>query len=410
MPQLDYSLLGPRVDFDARVRDGMELGRTMVKRQRAQNALEALVRDPSNREARSVLMVEAPEVALKFEEAAYQRAERQRKADFRGGYSNFLLDREGVTPAAPQATALPSPGGVPAGAPSLQANALASIAPVAAQTGAMPSPAGIAPEAPAAPQPKGRGFEQTAAWRRMVQADPEAAMTVRANLSKITKEELEIANETTDQSLEMLATVRDQASYDAAKQRARAMYERNGQDPSFLDTMPAEYSPETIHALRTQAMETKDLLAALRQERRLEWDVEDDQIDNERSAEDSASLRSYRDAQVGLGRERNRISVESSERSARTSRENRRDTPAATVLNERGEVVVAYPDGRTTTLRNSRPATGQGRSRRNPGGSAVGASGSIPATSAAPIAEGTIIRKPGTNERMKRINGRWVTI
>jgi hypothetical protein len=86
-------------------------------------------------------------------------------------------------------------------------------------------------------------------------------------------------------------------------------------------------------------------------------------------------------------------SAANAELAAQTSRQNRANTPVGTVLNERGEVVVAYPDNRVTTLRGSKPvSTGRGRAGRGAGG----------------VPDGTVIRNPQTGQTMVRRGGRWV--
>ncbi len=92
-------------------------------------------------------------------------------------------------------------------------------------------------------------------------------------------------------------------------------------------------------------------------------------------------------------------SVASSERAAGASRYNRDNTPVSRVLNERGEVVLTYPDGRVQTLRNSRPmpTTRGGRAGRGGGSGRAGG-----------VAEGTVIRNPTTGQTMVRRGGRWV--
>ncbi len=76
-----------------------------------------------------------------------------------------------------------------------------------------------------------------------------------------------------------------------------------------------------------------------------------------------------------------------SQRSAETARENRGNTPAAQVLNGKGEVTLVYPDNRVTTLRDSKPIGGKKTVRP-----------------AAP--DGTIISGPGGKKMIKR-GGQW---
>ncbi len=89
-------------------------------------------------------------------------------------------------------------------------------------------------------------------------------------------------------------------------------------------------------------------------------------------------------------------SIASSERAAGASRYNRDNTPVSRVVNERGEVVLTYANGRVQTLRNSRPIP----TTRNGGRRAGRAGGGV--------AEGTVIRNPTTGQTMVRRGGQWV--
>lgn len=114
------------------------------------------------------------------------------------------------------------------------------------------------------------------------------------------------------------------------------------------------------------------------------------------------ALREYGPTAVGAKRElremENRQSDINNQRTTDAARFNRANTPVATMTNERGEVVAAYPTGRVTTFRNSRPGSGGGGGRGRQGGAGRAA------------AEGTVIRNPQTGQKLVRRNGQWVPL
>jgi len=114
------------------------------------------------------------------------------------------------------------------------------------------------------------------------------------------------------------------------------------------------------------------------------------------------ALKEYGPTAIGAKRElremENRQSDINNQRTTDASRFNRANTPVATMTNERGEVVTAYPTGRVTTFRNSRPGSGGGGGRGRQGGAGRAA------------AEGTVIRNPQTGQKLVRRNGQWVPL
>lgn len=68
---------------------------------------------------------------------------------------------------------------------------------------------------------------------------------------------LEIARKVTDFAVQQLSTVRDQATYDIAKQRYNQTLQQYGLPPQEL---PPTYSPETVRDLQMQVLSTKEQL------------------------------------------------------------------------------------------------------------------------------------------------------
>lgn len=380
----------------------------MRERRDLQDAMVRLSSNPDDPEARKVVLALSPQSLYALEEAAHKRGERQRAGEFRSAHTDYLL---GGGSAAPNALS-PSPTGAPPEQPA-PANALLGMVAPGPAAPAAPAPQngmpGIitgygggtfnldgsvaTPAAPGSTEPASpSAIDRTGAWRRMVRADPAGAQKIRGELAKMTTLEVDAVNATNDQALEILATVSDQSSYEVAKERARAMYQQYGQDPSLLDTLPADYSPDTIRSLRTQAMETKDLLAALRQDRKLEWDIEDDEIDNQRDDRNVDSQVGYREGQLANTRRGQDL----------TDTRGRRGQDIGSRDRQRGQDMgsrdrIRGQDTSSTDRRRGQDLRGRGRGPgRGGGGNAV-------------VAEGTVIQGPNGQKAVRR-GGRWVPV
>ena len=151
--------------------------------------------------------------------------------------------------------------------------------------------------------------------------------------------------------------------------------------------------------LRTQAEQYADSLGAERGSQEWGGAVRDHAL-REYGPTANAEKRTLKSWELGQSDTNNRRTTDASRYSADTSRDNRNNTPAATVVNGNGEVVLVYPDNRVTTLRDSRPTP----TTRQPGGGRGRAAG------AGEVAEGTIIHHPRTKQRMVRRNGKWAKL
>lgn len=127
------------------------------------------------------------------------------------------------------------------------------------------------------------------AWRQYVQFDPEGAIDFRSTSQDWQKEQFEQVERMNDAWLQILSGVSDQASYDRAKNKARALFGSLGMRFDDYD-VPEQYDPAVVTQARMEATSTKDQLAAIRADRKLEWDMEDDRIDNERMDRNTDSL------------------------------------------------------------------------------------------------------------------------
>lgn len=159
-----------------------------------------------------------------------------------------------------------------------------------------------APSVPTGPKPFADAAEPmsgSSAREQAIRANPEGFLTFQGKRLDVTKRDLENHRELNGMAMQLLGGVQDQATYDAAKQRALQLYSSFGQDASqFIAGLPAEYSPELVESLRLQGMETDKQMLAIARENRLEWDIEDDRLDNERADESATSLDRYRSGQL----------------------------------------------------------------------------------------------------------------
>jgi hypothetical protein len=155
------------------------------------------------------------------------------------------------------------------------------------------------------------------AWLAYAQADPKGAMEARKTETewqserlKLNKAGLEEHQAVNSAAIQMLNGVTDQASYDRARADSARLYDQYGYEHPEL---PDEYHPELVNALRHRALEIKDDIAADLNERKQQWQQQDDRIDNarddrrvaitDRSARstDARGWRADRRAQVRFG-------------------------------------------------------------------------------------------------------------
>lgn len=206
------------------------------------------------------------------EDRSYQLAERDRIRDAREARAAYMLAgpprRNALVSAADQQPLPPPP---------VTANALVAPAP--------------------STQP---GSERDDAFARFAQADPEGAAASRREEATTAFQRLRNYQSMNEMSMQWLAGVSDQAGYDQARRRSRALLEQFGEDPSAIDQLPAQWTPQLGEQLRMQGMSASRQLAGQLQRMRLEWDIEDDQLDNERADEALGDLSEHRRQTRGL--------------------------------------------------------------------------------------------------------------
>jgi hypothetical protein len=111
---------------------------------------------------------------------------------------------------------------------------------------------------------------------RAASADPEKFITFQGKRLDATKTDLSNAIQLHDMSMQLLGGVHDQASYDQAKASARSLYAQYGKDFDSLN-LPDTYSPDLVHDLQMQGMDTSKQLSAIARENNVDSQIEDRQ-------------------------------------------------------------------------------------------------------------------------------------
>jgi hypothetical protein len=133
-----------------------------------------------------------------------------------------------------------------------------------------------------------------------------------------------------------------QPSYDAALQQARE---------AGLDTfsMPAEYDSARVNSIEMQALSAKEHLSQQREDRKLDWNIEDDQIDNTRADRNVDSEVGYRHGQLANTRRGQDLTDARVRGSA--SNKIRGDRQG---LNDGSSAVAVGPNGHQIVVKNGR--------------------------------------------------------
>ena len=171
------------------------------------------------------------------------------------------------------------------------------------------------------------------ALARLAQADPAQAFAIEDRERKATKDQLDLEHQLNNAAINMLARSRDQQSYDQMKARASQLYGQYGIDLADFG-LPDVYDPDAVHGLLLSALDTDKRLAAERGAQRLAWDMEDDQIDNERADRNTDSVINSRDASTAQGWQRVGIQRENMNR---TDARGRRGQDIASADRRRGQ-------------------------------------------------------------------------
>jgi hypothetical protein len=218
---------------------------------------------------------------------------------------------------------------------------------------------------------------------RLVRADPEGFLTFRGKQLDMTAKQLKSINDLHNSAMQILGGVHDQESYDAAKQRIGSLYGDVGLDASALK-LPDTYSPDTIHGLQMEGMDTSKQLAAIARENRVKIYGANTEADNARADRNLRSLETYRNRMGSKGQGAGKASGGPKNENALYTSIMSKWTAGQPVNAQEREFVRAYE------LRHG------GAPKRGRGGVSAG--------------NGAIIRNPKTGERMQLQNGQWVPI
>lgn len=369
-----------RIDVPGSFQRGLDEGRARKQASDLRTALAAHAANPGNPEALRVIAAINPQMAAGLEDQAYQRQERQRAGEFRSAFGDYVAARPQpnalgslVTgPAIPvrptddkyqEPTMGPPPEfsvAVKRGAPTQ--NALAPSQPVAFAV-------------PAGPDPR------IAARERALRADPEKFLTYEGKRLDIDADRLKQLRALNESAMQILGGVHDDATMQAGKVRARAMYQQFGVPTDFIDQIPDAYSPELVRSFQMQGMDTAKQLAAVARENKLGWDVEDDLLDNERADRNTDSQIETREGQLALGQDRNAIARERNDLTRTDPRRvapQRRPDPQPSPSSVIGRIMAKQAAGQTLTPAEQRTLD-EHRAPRGRGGRGRGRGGAAPA-------------------------------
>lgn len=418
---IDFSLLGKAPDIGASFQQGMQQGRALRMQRDRDGALAAYGQNPNDPRAMATLWQADPALAAQLETLNQKRSEFTRAGEERNALTDFFVARNspgqpGALPTRPTTSNALSGLAEPSSPVPQPVNALSALTPAPAQLpmsvgqpsllgggmmesdnaqgGAVPAPVMSAPVMPGATAPaRVRDSRADDALMRLARQNPETAFKVQAEELKTDKARFELAETRLDLIGRLAGSANDQASYTAALQRGAAM----GIDVS---TLPQEFDPAAVDAIRMQALDGKEQLAAARADRKLDWDIDDDELDNERDDRNVGSQIETRQGQLAntrrgqdLSDARGRRGQDLSDARGRrgqdlTDSRGRRGQDVTDARGRRGQDIGDKRGRESASFR----GTG-GRGRRGGGGAGT---------------SGARIVNPQTGKAMVLRNGQWV--
>lgn len=315
---IDFSLLGKVENPGDALQRGMQQGRALRMQRERDSALAAYGQNPNDPRAMAAMWQADPALASQLETMNQRRSEFTRAGEERSALTDYFVARNGpgqpsALPIRPTQSNAFTGLAAPISPVPQPVNAFSALNPAPAQSpagigqgsvfgaspmnsdntqGALPAPISPTPLMPTATGPAGdRASRADDALMRLARRNPEAAFKVQAEELKTDKARFELAETRLDLIGRLAGSAVDQASYTGALQRAAAM----GIDVS---TLPEQYDPAAIDAIRMQALDGKEQLAAMRAERKLDWDIEDDELDNTRDDRNVGSQIETREGQL----------------------------------------------------------------------------------------------------------------
>lgn len=118
---------------------------------------------------------------------------------------------------------------------------------------------------------------------------PGAALTLRDEDQKYRTAGLEQAQKVQAAAMQYLGAAQDQPSYDRAKARVAAMYRQYGMNPDDLG-LPDAYSSDAINEARLRGTSPQGQLTDDRENRSLDWRIQDDLTDDSRADRNTDDL------------------------------------------------------------------------------------------------------------------------
>lgn len=239
---------------------GIKVGDTMRKERERRDALSSLAANPNDPASVNALLAVDPELALRVRDNQRQETTFQNGQRFNAAAGKFM-------------------------------NALAPTmtAPRAAQPIAPGAMTGVSPAAPAAqPTEEPQMSERDQAFYDMAAIDPVKAMKIDSDARNQALERIKALDDVYDFAIERLGGAVDENSYQALLADVAPRFAQFGQD--VLKAVPANYpGPEGIRALLQSTMAAKEQIAALDRRDRIEWDQQDDTLDNARADREANS-------------------------------------------------------------------------------------------------------------------------
>lgn len=413
---IDWALLGPQADISGAFQQGFATGEATKRKRAQESALAGYF--AGDKSAVQRLGAVDPGAALSLMRADRETADYEREGQARNALGDFFAARNRKGPPSP-ALAAPVAGSVLAGvAPSTLPPAtseLAGFGPLQARSLVSPTDGrmliGGTPGDGAQGMPSMQGAalggaamddDEDEALMRLARANPEAAFKVQTEGLRTDKARFEVAEARLDVIGRLAGSAVDQASYTAALRRGAAM----GVDVSSL---PEQFDAAAVRSIQLQALDGKEQLAAARADRQLNWNMEDDELDNARDDRNVTSQVETREGQLANTRRGQDISAGTAERGQNLSdARGRRGQDLSDARGRRGQDLSDGRGRRGQDVSDARGRRGQdmadkrgresasfngtgGRGRRTGGG-----------TSAARIVN------PATGKAMVLRDGKWV--
>lgn len=135
----------------------------------------------------------------------------------------------------------------------------------------------------------------------MLAKDPTKAFSIKSDLHDAARKRIDFVDKAYDRAIRALGSVTDAQSYGLAYNQFATDMARLGVEVPA--SVPREYpGPDGIRQLLTSALDAKEQIAAIDRRDRIEWDQEDDRIDNARADRREASMDQDRGARRDIQR------------------------------------------------------------------------------------------------------------